>query len=121
MPRAHRFVPYLMGVVAIWLVSAMERAPIPEPLLFWNSDKLMHAGAYALLAALALVAVHKHRHAAIAAVLMSALYGGVDELHQSFVPGRSSSLLDLLADALGAGACVGAWLLVRRSPRCCAQ
>ena len=115
--RALRFGPYLFGVVAIWLVSAMERPPIPEPLVFWNSDKLLHMIAYAILATLALFAAGAHRHGAIAAVLMSALYGGVDELHQSFVPGRSSSLLDLVADTLGALLAVTVWLSIKRRKR----
>lgn len=89
----------------------MPRPPIPEALVFWNSDKLLHFSAYAALAALALFAVGRHRRGAAAAFAMSALYGCVDELHQRFVPGRSSSLLDLFADALGALLCVALWQL----------
>lgn len=109
-----RFVPYLCGVVAIWMVSSLERLAIPEPLLFCNSDKLMHMVAYAMLASLAWFAVRAHRRAPLSAFLMAALYGGIDELHQSFVPGRSASGLDLLADTLGALACVAAFVAVRR-------
>jgi VanZ family protein len=109
-----RFVPYLSGVVAIWLVSSMERPPIPESLRFWNSDKLMHALVYAGLAALALFAVRARRHEALTAFLMAAVYGGVDELHQSFVPSRSPSALDVVADTLGALAYVTAFGAVRR-------
>ncbi len=36
------------------------------------------------------------------------LYGASDEWHQSFVPGRSADVMDLLADALGA--LIGVWL-----------
>ncbi len=112
--RALRFAPYGAGLLAIWIFSAMERPPIPEPLMFWHSDKLLHLLAYAVLAALALFAVHCHRHAATTAVLMSALYGAVDEIHQSYVPGRQCSLLDLAADTMGALLCIAAWLSFRR-------
>lgn len=114
---ALRFLPYLVGVIAIWLVSSLERAPVPELLVFWHSDKLLHIGAYALLASLALFAVHSRGWGALAAVAMSALYGCIDELHQSFVPGRSSSGLDLLADLAGALLGVGVWMAVRRRHR----
>ena len=109
-----RFVPYTLGVVAIWLVSSMERPPVPEPLIFWNSDKLLHMLAYALLASLALFAVRalssSPARTAAGTFAMSALYGAVDEVHQSFVPGRSSSLLDLLADSMGAAIVALVWL-----------
>lgn len=36
------------------------------------------------------------------AVLFSMMYALSDEFHQSFVPGRSTSLSDLIADTLGA-------------------
>ena len=38
----------------------------------------------------------------IFAVVSSVLYGISDELHQSFVPGRYSELMDLSYDAMGA-------------------
>jgi VanZ family protein len=39
----------------------------------------------------------------IAAVLFGLAWGASDELHQSFVPGRDSSVYDLAADVTGAG------------------
>lgn len=115
--RSLRFAPYIAGVVAIWLVSSMERPPVPEQLVFWNSDKLLHLLAYAVLACLALIAVHRLRRGALWAFLMSAVYGVVDEVHQSFVPGRSASGLDLIADALGAALVAVAWLIATRARR----
>jgi VanZ family protein len=34
-------------------------------------------------------------------LLISLLYGGSDEIHQSFVPGRDASLTDVIADMIG--------------------
>lgn len=50
-------------------------------------------------------------------VIFSLLYGVSDEFHQSFVPGRSVSASDLLADVLGAALAVTLWLAVTRIRR----
>ncbi len=86
---------------------------LPTPSLFPGQDKLFHAGAYGLLALLYLGSLPRHRpgHAGrqvLIVSLLAILYGVTDEFHQSFVPGRSPELLDLLAD--GVGAFTAAWL-----------
>ncbi len=109
-----RSLPFLAGTVAFWLVSSMSRPPIPDVLEFWNSDKLLHGIAYGGLATLAFVAARNPW----TAWFMAVGYGVVDEIHQSYVPGRSCSGLDLVADALGAALAVtvaAAWLR-RRAP-----
>lgn len=60
---------------------------------------------YAVLAALCLRAT---RQPALS-LLMTGLYGVSDEVHQSFVPGRSASVYDALADVAGAGIVCGLW------------
>ena len=46
--------------------------------------------------------------------IVAVCYGISDEFHQSFVSGRTSSIADLLADAVGALAGIsGSWLLLR--------
>ncbi|UTY25155.1 hypothetical protein E4N78_07050 [Treponema denticola] len=45
-------------------------------------------------------------------ICITVLYGLSDEIHQYFVPNRSSSVYDLLADALGAFLAVGLRLLL---------
>ena len=61
-------------------------------------DKLAHGTAFGVLGALLYLASGRVGVALVLAVL----YGASDELHQSFVPGRSVDALDLLADTLGA-------------------
>ena len=72
------------------------------------SDKTGHFLGYGLLAALVLRALAGGRlrgvtwKRAVLAVALCSLYGASDELHQLFVRGRSSDVLDWAADSLGA-------------------
>lgn len=67
-----------------------------------GADKVGHALAYAVLGALLTLATGR----VWAAVLIAALFGVTDEIHQYFVPGRYSEALDVVADT--AGALIGA-------------
>ena len=80
-------------------------------------DKLLHVIAYASLAAAFLYGLHPLAKqpscrdvAAVVAVLFCILYGISDEYHQSFIPGRFVSVLDVAADGFGALFAVGWWL-----------
>ena len=76
-------------------------------------DKLLHVAGYAVLAVATLVALRaRTARSLVAVVVVVTAFGGVVELLQGFVPGRGVSVLDLVADAVGAvlGA-VGWWVL----------
>ena len=72
------------------------------------SDKVLHVAEYAVLGVLCYRAFRwslrdsLRSWAVPSAVLLAALYGLSDEMHQSFVPFRDSSGLDWLADCVGA-------------------
>lgn len=80
---------------------------LDTPSLFEGQDKMFHGGAYAVLGVLLLGAQrlsaggYDWRQVATSALIAS-LYGISDELHQAFVPGRSSDVLDWAADTIGA-------------------
>ncbi len=87
------------------------------------SDKSAHTFVYSGLGALLVRALARGSWPGvtplvlIGAVAGAVLYGVTDELHQRFVPGRQSDLLDLVADGIGAGAAaaaIGAWGIIRR-------
>jgi VanZ family protein len=88
----------------IYFVSALPRAPLPEQV----SDKTGHFAAYAVLAVLAVRAVggglpcRVTMRVAWLALLVASGYGAFDEIHQAFVPGRSSDIADWYADTAGA-------------------
>jgi len=95
--------------------SSVPASDFPAPLPFAQADKLIHAGEYAVLAALLAWALGSSRRTPLRsfalALAAAALFGASDELHQRLVPGRDSSLADLAADV--AGAALGALAVVR--------
>jgi len=86
------------------LLEAVEAVlPDAQPRAI-NWLKAGHAVGYALLGAAYLHAVGPTRpRAGLWAALAAALYAVTDELHQTFVPGRSAGLPDVLIDTAAAG------------------
>jgi hypothetical protein len=84
------------------------------------SDLTAHFAGYGLLGGLVVRAIAGGRWAGVTpaaaagAWLFSAAYGVSDEFHQSFVPGRTPSGIDWVADAAGAAVAIAAVLLVSR-------
>ncbi len=71
--------------------------------------KIAHAAEYAVLGALLVRATGRAR----LAVALGTLYAISDEVHQSFVPGRVGSPLDVALDAVGVVVGVVLWQTVR--------
>jgi VanZ family protein len=103
----------------IFVLSSIEHIPdIGQP---EGSDKLAHFILYYFFAATIYWAVFPattRAKAALVALAVAAAYGATDEFHQWFVPGRTMSFYDWLADAGGAAgwACVIVTLGMRRKP-----
>lgn len=105
--------PVVIYMAAIFAVQSMPQPPAPPGL----DDKTQHFLAYGGLGLVTLRATSGGAVAglgvgsALTAWAITTLYGGSDEYHQSFVPGRSPDVFDLFADAIGAAAAIGAgWL-----------
>jgi VanZ family protein len=97
--RLARWVPALLWAATVfWLSSQSQLIELPYA-LSW--DKLQHCAAYAAGGAALAHAVGGRGRGPWLAVALGVLYGASDELHQWFVPSRSSDVRDLLADAVG--------------------
>jgi VanZ family protein len=90
----------------IFALSSIREVPqLPA-----GSDKNLHAILYAGLAALvarALAGGWRRRLTlpmALGTIVICAVYGITDEVHQYFVPPRQADILDVVADAAGAAA-----------------
>jgi len=105
----------------VFLFYLSHQPGIDAPMLFAHQDKVFHAGVYGVLGMLLLAALprdsagYSWRQVRISTVIAS-LYGISDELHQSFVPGRSTEVWDWMADTVGALAAASllAWLTKKR-------
>ncbi len=73
----------------------------------------LHVPAYAGLSFVIWRGLRGQRHAALLAAALATAYGVTDEIHQMFVTGRTASVTDALANALGAFAVAG-WVALRR-------
>jgi VanZ family protein len=120
MTRA-RLVAWVPPVAYMGIIFAVSSIAIEVPLFtFPLRDKVVHTLEYGLLGLLIARAafITWPDRATIRIVAFAALiattFGVSDEIHQSFVPGRSAELLDAVADFVGASLGATTWALVRR-------
>lgn len=92
-------------MAAIFYISSLPPAQLPVP-PGWD-DRLLHFLAYfglgllLMFSAAAFGADGWPAGRYLMAGTIGILYGASDEWHQSFVPGREASMLDLAFDAVG--------------------
>jgi VanZ family protein len=101
------------GPVVAWAALIFVLSSIPDlgtGLGGWDVllRKLAHAAEFAILGALLVRALRRPGWA----VALGIAYAVSDELHQSFVPGRQGSALDVALDSVGV--VLGAVLAARR-------
>lgn len=98
MKRWLRWAPALLYMAAIFAASAQPTLPTPD---LDHSDKVLHFAAYAGLGGLLAYGAAPAALGPLPLIAIGSLYGASDEVHQSFVPGRSPDPLDWVADTLG--------------------
>ena len=121
--RARAWWPATLWAAAVIAVSSIPRLRVPFK-MFPHADKLAHGLEYALLGVLLVFGLAREPRTrawrpllwVLAAFVVIAAFGALDEWHQSAVPGRDMSGWDWLADVAGAllGGTLGAWIWGRR-------
>jgi VanZ family protein len=111
--------PVVIFMAAIHVASSMSNPPEPTGV----SDKTLHIVTFAMLALVALRALAGGtwrgvtRWTLIGCCAIAVLYGVKDEWQQAYTPGRTSDLMDVVADFAGAASAAigaGAWSIIRR-------
>jgi len=113
-----RWGPTLLVVVLIFLLSSIPSRQIPR---FGAVDLLVkkgaHAFGYGLLAAALWYGLRWKKRLWWLALVLAALYAATDELHQSFVPGRHPSPVDVGIDSAGAAISIAICAFVKVARR----
>jgi len=109
-----RWGPALLMIVLIFLFSSISSKEMPR---FGVVDLIVkkggHAIGYGLLAAAFWRALHWNKRLWWLPLLLAALYAVSDEFHQSFVPGRHPSPVDVGIDSAGAAISIAACAFAR--------
>ena len=99
--------PWQLLLVAIFIQSSFGNMNMID-LGFSFQDKFLHFLVFGILALLMARSFKKsnlrffNKYYHILAIILTGIYGIVDEYHQYFIPGRYSAVGDWLADLIGA-------------------
>jgi len=118
MKSKYRLLPAGLWLCLIWTLSSLPAHEIPAVNIL-GFDKLEHIGVYCILMILVSYwSRDKHLPWAqrIFIISLFILSAAADEYHQTYIPGRSVSVYDLIANSLGIvlGSLIGKWLYDRR-------
>jgi VanZ family protein len=130
--RAHRrgsrlykhtaYLPAILWAVVVLGIGSLHHIPLPPTHL--PIDKVGHFGMYGLLGALTAYGRARNTRSSPSSrngiarnvmlpIVLACSIGAIDEIHQRYVPNRSSDILDFAADV--AGISTGFWLVTRRT------
>ena len=111
--------PWQLLMILIFIQSSIPRITLPDLGFDWQ-DKLLHFTVYGILSALLVRGMRESvnqlfkKYHLLLSIIFTSVYGLSDEVHQYFVPGRSSELSDWLADTTGAVVIIACYYLYRK-------
>ena len=94
--------PWQFMMIAIFIQSSIRDINLPDLHIDWT-DKLLHFIGFGILGifiARSLVRMWPGRYHLLT-FLIGSIYAASDEIHQHFIPGRSATYGDWIADTLG--------------------
>ena len=94
-----RWLPVFLWAAVIFASSSIQQITVAEFFLWdFAAKKVAHLAEYAVLYALILRATQKNW---VLSFVLTMVYAVLDEVHQSFVPGRTAAVYDLGFDFSG--------------------
>ena len=87
-------------MILILFGSSIPGKTIPLHITLFTWDKFLHFFEYFILGILASRA-YRFKYNRIVLSILGIIFGCFDEIWQSFIPGRSSSYYDVVADGIG--------------------
>ena len=94
-----RWLPVFLWASFIFSLSSIQQITVAEFFLWdFAAKKVAHLTEYAVLYALFLRATEKNW---VLSFVLTMIYAATDEIHQSFVPGRTAAVYDLAFDFSG--------------------
>ena len=117
------------GFIVDWIMRAFENVlPYDQETIVFAVRKGAHFTEYLVLGAALVPAVKEWREAsgfrgaesALASWMIGTAYAVTDEFHQTFAPGRSCELRDMMIDSCGVltgvlAASLAGWIMARRA------
>ena len=111
--------PLFFWIVLVYWLSSIKSIPVVKSPI--SLDKVVHIGVYFIFCWFAhRASFHQFRfpllrlNALLFAIVTTVIYGALDEYHQSFVPGRTSDIADVMADTIGGIAFVLVYVFLRK-------
>jgi VanZ family protein len=97
--------PFFLATVAIFIASHQSKIEIPN-VNIWDFDKILHLIAYFVYTILLMIYLNGNFDLTKGKILLitfgiATVFAISDEIHQSFIPGRTASVYDFLADLIG--------------------
>ena len=103
-------IPAVGYILMIFTVSSIPDTGHAPAIILYTPKILRNLAHLPLYAGLTILLVGlirgwgvSHRKSVVIAVVIAMLYGVADEWHQSFVPGRFASVVDVLLNGVGVG------------------
>lgn len=109
----------ILWMALIWILSSIPSDKLPS-LKIISIDKLAHIGIYlawGLIINMGLIKRKARSHEVMIIYCLMLLNAALDEYHQRYIPGRSVSVYDLIANALGISLAFGYYLIRKNHDR----
>lgn len=102
-----RWLPAVLYMILIFYLSSYPAPPPAKAMPIYFDIKLIHIIEYGVLSALIFFGLNRATKIPLAwqiiySITLTYMYGLTDEFHQIFVVGRSASLIDTIANFVGA-------------------